>query len=138
MALDDEDIRLVRESLPLIAERLEPASLLFYENLFTIAPDLRRLFRDDLAGQGMRFMTTLSTIAEVLDDPQAREAQIKPLARVHTALGTRPEHFAPMGSALLVTLGETLGPAFTPRLQEAWRAAYEAIAAEMIADARSD
>lgn len=137
MALADEDIRLVRESLPLIEDRLGPASLLFYTNLFTIAPDLRRLFRDDLPGQGMRFMSTLATIAEVLDDPVAREERIRPLARVHAALGTEPAHFVPMGSALLVTLGETLGPAFTPRLQEAWRAAYEAIAAEMIADAGS-
>jgi len=135
LAVSDEDIRLVRQSLPLIAERFEPVSLAFYENLFAIAPEMRAMFRDDLPGQGMRFMTTLTTIAEVLDDPVAREARIRPLARVHAALGTEPAHFAPMGSALLVTLGETLGSAFTPRLQEAWRAAYEAIAAEMIAAA---
>jgi nitric oxide dioxygenase len=135
MTLTDEDIRLVRESLPLVTEQLEPASLRFYENLFTLAPELRPMFRDDLAGQGMRFMTTLATIAEVLDDPAAREERIRPLARVHATLGTEPAHFAPMGSALLVTLGETLGPAFTPRLQEAWRKAYDAISAEMIAAA---
>jgi hemoglobin-like flavoprotein len=33
----------------------------------------------------------------------------------------------------MVALGETLGPEFTRRLQEAWRAAYEHFAAEMIA-----
>ena len=38
-----------------------------------------------------------------------------------------------MGSALMVTLGEALGPAFTPDLQGAWRAAYDNFAAEMIA-----
>ena len=37
-----------------------------------------------------------------------------------------------MGTALLVTLGETLGPDFTTRLQQAWRAAYDHFAEEMI------
>lgn len=133
MALSDEDVRLVRESLPLVAEQMAPASEAFYDNLFAIAPELRAMFRDDLAGQGMRFMSTLATIAAVLDDPEARAAQIGALAHAHSRLGIAPGHFVPMGSALLVTLGETLGPAFTPRLQEAWRAAYDAIAAEMIA-----
>lgn len=133
MALSGEDIWLVRQSLPLIAERVEDASSVFYENLFAIAPDLRALFRDDLAGQGMRFMTTLTTIAAALDDPEARARQIGALAQAHARLGIAPAHFEPMGSALLVTLGETLGAAFTPPLQQAWRAAYESIAAEMIA-----
>jgi hemoglobin-like flavoprotein len=133
MALSNEDIWLVQDSLPLVTEHFEPASEVFYENLFAIAPELRSMFRDDLAGQGMRFMTTLSTIAAVLDNPEARAAQIGALAKGHAQLGIEPAHFAPMGSALLVTLGETLGPAFTPQLQQAWREAYDTIAAEMIA-----
>ena len=69
MAIDEAQIRLVRESLPLVRERLAPASLDFYENLFAVAPELRGLFRTDLASQGMRFMSTLATIADLLDAP---------------------------------------------------------------------
>ena len=133
MSVSDADIKLVVESLPLIRERLVPASTAFYDNLFTLAPELRTMFRSDLAGQGMRFMSTLATIADLLDDPEALGPELEDLARAHAGIGVRAAHFAPMGSALMVTLGETLGPAFTPDLQGAWRAAYDNFAREMIA-----
>jgi nitric oxide dioxygenase len=138
MTVSDDDIRLVRESLPRIRERLVPASTIFYENLFAVAPDLRALFRPDLATQGMRFMSTLATIADVLGDPEELGAELDDLARAHARVGVRAEHFKPMGAALLVTLGETLGSEFTSRLQEAWRHAYDHFAAEMIARGRFD
>ncbi len=133
MALSSEDIRLVRDSLPLIREHVEPASMLFYDNLFAVAPELRTLFRPDLAGQGMRFLSTLTTIADLLTDPEALAEELDDLAAAHASLGIRAADFTPMGSALLVTLGETLGPGFTVRLQQAWRAAYDHFAEEMIA-----
>jgi hemoglobin-like flavoprotein len=133
MALSSDDIRLVRESLPMVRERLLPASTSFYDNLFTVAPELRTLFRPDLAGQGMRFMTTLTMIAEVLDDPATLATELDDLAAAHASLGIRAADFEPMGAALLVTLGETLGAEFTARLRQAWRAAYNHFAEEMIA-----
>ena len=133
MALDAETVRLVQASLPQVRELELPAAGHFYENLFAVAPELRAMFRDDLEGQGMRFVTALTTIADALDDPDALAAEIDGLARAHAGVGVRPEHFQAMGAALLVTLGETLGPAFDARLQAAWRAAYDHVAAEMIA-----
>jgi hemoglobin-like flavoprotein len=91
------------------------------------------MFDTDIARQGMRFMTTLALIAEFLDDPERLGPALDALTRAHARVGVRAAHFAPMGSALLVTLGETLGPEFTCRLQEAWRAAYDHFAQEMIA-----
>ena len=133
MAIDEADIRLVHDSLPMIRERLVPASTAFYENLFSVAPELRPLFRVDLASQGLRFMSTLATIADVLGDPDELDAELDELAAAHARVGVRAAHFDPMGVALMVTLAETLGPEFTPRLQEAWHAAYDHFAAEMIA-----
>ena len=133
MALGDEDIRLVRASLPMIRERLLPASTAFYDNLFVLSPELRGLFRHDLTGQGMRFMTTLTTIADLLEAPEELASEIDELATAHASLGIRGRDFEPVGSALMVTLGETLGPEFTMRLQRAWRAAYDHFAEEMIA-----
>lgn len=133
MTVSAADIRKIRESLPMIREQIAPASSNFYANLFAIAPELRGLFRSDLNDQGMRFMSTLATIADLLDDPEALGTELEDLARAHAGIGVRAAHFAPMGSALMVTLGETLGPAFAPELQDAWRAAYDNFASEMIA-----
>ena len=133
MAVYAAQVRLVRESLPLVRERLEPASLQFYENLFALAPDLRPLFRSDLASQGMRFMSTLATIADLLEAPDELGDEIDDLARAHAGIGVRAHHFPPMGSAVMVTLAETLGREFTPELRLAWRAAYDHFAGLMIA-----
>jgi hemoglobin-like flavoprotein len=137
VALSDRQIRLVKGSLPKIHDRLEPASMAFYENLFSIAPDMRPMFREDLAGQGMKFLTTMNTIAELLDDPEALESELRDLGEGHASFGVRGEHFAPMGAALMVTLGETLGADFTDELQAAWRAAYEEIARRMAGPANA-
>jgi nitric oxide dioxygenase len=133
MAVDDAQIRLVRGSLPMIRERLTPASMSFYANLFALAPELRPLFRTDIASQGMRFMSTLATIADLLDEPDELADEVDYLARAHAGIGVRAAHFVPMRSALLVTLAETLGSEFTPELQAAWHAAYDHFAALMIA-----
>ena len=92
--LDDNRKQLVRDSLDLVREQILPASTQFYDNLFILAPDLRRLFRPDLAGQGMRFMTTLTSIAELMDDPAELAAEIDGLARAHRGIGVRAEHRA--------------------------------------------
>ena len=133
MTIDDTQIRLVRESLPRVRERLVPASMDFYENLFALAPELRALFRSDIASQGMRFMSTLATIADLLDAPAELGTEIDELAKAHAGVGVQAAHFAPMGAALMVTLAETLGEEFTPELQAAWHAAYDHFAALMIA-----
>jgi nitric oxide dioxygenase len=129
-------IRLLKDSVPVIRERFEPASLDFYANLFSIAPDTRSLFREDLAGQGMKYMSTLLTLVDLLDNPEAFENELDDLAHSHSTVGVRAEHYAPMGSALLVTLGESLGRHFTEELRVAWRSAYEHVAAEMQARAK--
>ena len=132
MSITEADRALVQESLGMIRLHLLPASSQFYDNLFVLAPKLRGYFRSDLAGQGMRFMTTLTTIADLMDAPDELADELDSLAHAHRGIGIRAEHFASVGAALMVTLGETLGPAFTCELQAAWRRAYDDFAARMI------
>jgi nitric oxide dioxygenase len=132
LAVSGADIAVIRASLPAIRRHLDQASEAFYVNLFALAPELRALFPPDMADQGMRFMSTLVTMANLLDDPPAFAAGVDRLARLHVRAGVRAAHFAPMGFALLITLGEAMGPEFTCELQQAWRGAYDEIAEEMI------
>lgn len=131
-AVSERHVEVIRASLPEIRRHLGSASDRFYVNLFTLAPELRALFPPDMADQGMRFMSTLVLMANLLDDPDAFSAGIDRIASVHTRAGVRAAHFAPMGHALLVTLGEAMGAEFTSELQGAWRAAYDHIAEETI------
>ena len=43
-----------------------------------------------------------------------------------------PEHYEPVGAALLWTLGQGLGDGFTPDVEDAWTITYTALAAAMI------
>jgi nitric oxide dioxygenase len=133
MAVSEADIRVIRESLPLIRRHLDTAADAFYLNLFTLAPELEEMFHGDVSRQGMRFMSTLVTMANLLDHPAAFAAGVERLTVSHVRFGVRAEHFAPMGFALLITLGESMGRDFTEEIQHAWRAAYDQIAEEMIA-----
>ena len=91
------------------------------------------MFREeDLGGQGMRFMTTLSVIIDNLHHPEAIEERYADLGAGHRALGVKAEHFEPMGKALIDTLADSLGARFTDETREAWKAAYAEVAQAII------
>ena len=132
MKLTPVQIELIRDSF----HRLEPDTEVaekFYDRLFQIAPELRVMFRGDMTGQGMRFMRTLRVIVQNLDEPEALHPYLEKLAQGHAAYGVKPEHFHPMGQALIWTMRESLGEAFPEGADTAWETAYEGLANEMIA-----
>lgn len=133
MPLSPEDLALVRASFAQVRRRMEPGSTLFYDVLFARAPGYRTLFRDDLSGQGMKFMTTLGTILGTLDRPDDWRDRHADLAEGHAALGIGPEHHAVMREALIDTFRATMGDALDGRTEAAWRRAYDEIAGRMLA-----
>ena len=137
MAIDPARLDLVRDSFRRIRGNLQPPSAMFYDALFQHAPGLRGLFRDDLEGQGMRFMTTLAVIVDDLDRPEALERQLSAIGRSHAALGVRPAHFAPMEEALIDTLRAQLGAALDADAEAAWRDAYGEVSRRILAAAGS-
>jgi hemoglobin-like flavoprotein len=56
---------------------------------------------------------------------------VEDLGRRHSRYGVTPEHYKPVGEALLWTLEKGLGPAFTPPVKEAWTGAYTTLASVM-------
>ena len=46
-------------------------TLIFYANLFRIAPDTEVLFKSDLTSQATKLMDTLTFIVDHLDEPEA-------------------------------------------------------------------
>ena len=57
---------------------------------------------------------------------------VRQLAVNHVQWGVRPEHYEPVGNALLWTLEQGLGPAFTPEVRQSWVAAFAALSAVMV------
>ena len=123
---------LLKESFDRLQSDFDRFSTFFYETLFRRAPELRSMFRDDLTGQGMKFITTLREISLHVDDAGSESARLEELGRYHARLGVTAENFAPMEEALIDTLRHTLGDEFTSELEAVWRKAYADMSMSMI------
>lgn len=132
-----DQIQRVQDSFVLVLPVREQAAALFYERLFALDPSTRPLFAGaDLRAQGAKLMTTLGFVVGALRRPDAVLASAAELGRRHAAYGVRDAHYASVGEALLWTLGQALGAAFTPELRDAWAATYGLLARTMTEAAR--
>ena len=125
------EIRLVRESFPAIAELSGPVAALFYGRLFELAPQVRPLFRQDIAVQGRKLMDMLTTLITNLDRFEELEPVLKAMGQRHAGYGVQPEHYETVTSALIWAFGIALEGEFTPELKSAWCAVIEAVGAVM-------
>ena len=132
MPLSDRELQLVQGSLDKLRSEFDVRSMFFYETLFERAPNLRSMFRDDLAGQGMKFMSTLDEIVRKLGDGEGLEERYADLGEMHAAIGVSQADFAPMEEALIDTMREAMGDKCTPELEAAWRKAYAIVRDNMI------
>ena len=53
------------------------------------------------------------------------------LAKLHVQYGVKPDHYAPVGAALLWTLERGLGKEWTPQVAEAWTETYALLSGVM-------
>ena len=126
-----DQVRLVRESWEKVRPMAPAAAGMFYGRLFEIAPQVRPLFKRDIAQQRTMLMAMIGMIVARLDDLDTLVPAVERLGARHAAYGVRAEHYAPVGEALLWTLDHGLGHAFTPAIGEAWAAAYGLLADTM-------
>jgi hemoglobin-like flavoprotein len=91
--------------------------------LFEIAPNVKPLFRGDMTEQGRKLMATLGVVVNSLDKLEAILPTASALAKRHVDYGVTAQDYTPVGAALLWTLEQGLGKAWTPELAQAWGAA---------------
>jgi len=126
-----EKIALVQESFKKVVPIAGTAADLFYDRLFEIAPDVRRMFPDDLREQKLKLIAMLATAVGNLHQVDKIIAAVENLGRRHAGYGVKPEHYTPVGAALLWTLERGLGADFTPPVKAAWTDAYMTLAGVM-------
>ena len=130
-----EQIKAIQESFAKVAPISEQAAALFYGRLFEIDPAVKALFHGDMHEQGRKLMATLAVVVNSLNNLGAVLPAASALAKHHVAYGVKPAHYTPVGEALLWTLQQGLGTAWTPELAAAWAAAYGVLSEFMIAEA---
>jgi nitric oxide dioxygenase len=126
----NEDVLLVQQSWQQVEPIADTAAQLFYGRLFELAPDVRPLF-GDMEQQGRKLMQMISTVVRGLDRLERIVPAVQQLGARHAGYGVQPEHYDVVGAALLWTLEQGLGEAFTPSVRTAWTAAYGVLASTM-------
>jgi hemoglobin-like flavoprotein len=124
-------IKLVQDSFKNIVPIAATAADLFYDRLFTIAPEVRGLFPQDLSEQKKKLMQMLATAVTNLHQVEKILAAVEGLGRRHAKYGVTDKHYEVVGAALLWTLQQGLGDDFTPPVKEAWTETYLAVSGVM-------
>ncbi len=129
--MNTQQIELVQRTFTLAAPMATEIADRFYNRLFELDPSLRPLFQGDIQQQGAKLMTMLAMAVRSLDRLETLLVPVQRLGERHVQYGVKPHHYATVGEALLWTLGQVFGPAFTPDVEEAWTAAYRLLAGVM-------
>jgi hemoglobin-like flavoprotein len=124
-------IEAVKESWSKVVPIADQAAMLFYQRLFTLDPSLRALFKAHMTEQRKLLMTMLGTAVGGLDRLDRIVPAVQALGRRHNEYGVTNAHYATVGQALLWTLEQGLGDAFTPDVREAWTAAFGLVSGTM-------
>jgi hemoglobin-like flavoprotein len=130
-------IALVQHSWEQVFPIRETAAAMFYDKLFELDPDLRPLFKSDIAAQAAKLFDTLNTVVAELSEPAATSRVAAALGRSHARYGATAAHYESVGAALWWTLQASLGNLFTAEVRAAWTAAYARLAGAMLAGAEA-
>jgi nitric oxide dioxygenase len=130
--LTPEQIKTVQDSFDRVFPVKEDLSESFYNVLFDMAPSVRSMFPEDMMSQRLKLSDTLSYTVRNLHRPEVVEETIVGLARRHVRYGALPEHFAPVGMALITALKKHLPGGMTEKEADAWLMAYTFISDMMI------
>lgn len=126
-----EQITLVQESFAQVLPIADAAADLFYARLFTLDPSLSAMFPGDMAQQKKKLINTLKVAVANLNRLDNLFPALLALGQRHLAYGVTAQHYDTVASALLWTLEQGLGAAFTPEVKAAWVAVYTLLANTM-------
>jgi len=129
---------LVQDSFAVVVPRAEEVTAMFYGRLFELDPTLRPLFKTDMAPQRQKLAQMLTAAVKGLDRPEQLIPVVRELGRRHATYGVVEAHYDTVGAALLWTLEQQFGSAFTPEVKDAWTGVYTLLATTMKDAARAE
>ena len=121
-------VALVREGYALIVPRSDRICLAFCHRLFELDLSLRTLFPADLRPLTATLAAALETLMRSLDDLQPVLIRAPALGLRLASYGLQPADVSVAAAALLATLDDELGEAFTDAARVAWRRVFWTVA----------
>ena len=122
---------LVQKTWVMVVPIADKAAELFYGRLFELEPEYKAMFKNDMTEQGKKLMKTINIAVEALNDVEPLVPTLKQMGADHAGYGVKDRDYNVVGAALLWTLEQGLGEAFTDEVRNAWGAVYELLASVM-------
>jgi nitric oxide dioxygenase len=127
-----QQTNLIRQSFDEMWPIRRNPAVKFYDRFFEACPDARRLFPSDMEKQRLKLMDTIAALVGALDNHELYQSIITHTARQHARFGVTSSQLTAFGDALISSLEQQFGSAFTAELKQAWIALYEAMQTEML------
>jgi hemoglobin-like flavoprotein len=129
--------QLIESNLAVVTEVAPDVVARFYAKLFERHPHLQRLFGRRSQGEQERMLTeAILAVVGHMEDAAWLKGVLRPLGAKHVGYGVTEGMYPLVADALVDTLREASGPAWSPEVEQAWSGALGAVAGEMIAGAR--
>jgi ferredoxin/hemoglobin-like flavoprotein/tRNA A-37 threonylcarbamoyl transferase component Bud32 len=123
---------LVQSSFDLLEGQANAFATAFYDHLFQLHPAAAPLFENtDMTRQKKMLMDTIALAVRGLDDFGKIAPAVRELGERHVDYGATMRDYKFVGQALLDTLAQFLGDAFTPEAELAWREIYSTLVRTM-------
>ena len=123
---------------------VENVGVLLFKNIFAVAPEALELFSfknepdlynsPKLKAHGANVVSTVGKAVAGLRELEALVPVLAALGERHVGYGILEPHYDVVGKALVMTLEQGLGDAFTPEVKEAWTLVYGVVATTMKGD----
>eukprot|EP00413_Alexandrium_margalefii_P028944 CAMPEP_0204576194 /NCGR_PEP_ID=MMETSP0661-20131031/41633_1 /ASSEMBLY_ACC=CAM_ASM_000606 /TAXON_ID=109239 /ORGANISM="Alexandrium margalefi, Strain AMGDE01CS-322" /LENGTH=360 /DNA_ID=CAMNT_0051584917 /DNA_START=54 /DNA_END=1136 /DNA_ORIENTATION=+ len=140
--LSDAELALIKRSWATAgAPGAEAVGVALFRHIFAIAPGALQLFpfRDDkdvfaserFKAHAARVVTAVDLAVSSLDTPEELAVMLQGLGQRHVGYGVLAPHYDVVGQALIATLRDGLGKAFTPELEAVWMKVWVVISSAM-------
>lgn len=136
--VDFTDRQAVMDSFGRLAARQQFAMEYLYARLFVQNPELRSLFPLSMERTRSATFAMLAKLISSLHDLRETDSLLDRLGRDHRKFGVRTEHYPPFFDALMATVEQVTGPAWTELDDSAWHAVLQYFATAMRSAATND
>ena len=133
--LNQETIRVVKSTAPILQEHGETLTKHFYKRMFKHNPEVAPFFNHSNQAEGTQQRALAGAIAAYaanIDNLEVLGGAVELIAQKHASLQIKPEHYPIVGENLLASIKEVLGDGATDEVIDAWGKAYGFLADIMI------
>ena len=129
--LTQEEIQTIKETVPLLKDKGQTITSIFYKRLFEQHPELKNVFNQTNQKRGLQSSALAMAVlaaAENIKDLSPFVPAIMPVVYKHCALQVKPEHYPIVGENLIWAIEEVTGLEDEDPIIQTWIKAYGEIA----------